>query len=45
MAACLRSWGMMNEAALRDMTACQDSACGKAVACAKGVVGFPKPAE
>ncbi len=42
---CLRTWGMMNEAAIKDMTACQQEPCGKAVSCAKSAVGFPPAAQ
>ena len=42
---CLRTWGMMSEAALTDMTACQQAPCGKAPACVKSTVGFPRPTD
>ncbi len=42
---CLRTWGMMNEAALKDMTTCQQEPCGKATTCTKSAVGFPPAAQ
>jgi hypothetical protein len=44
MPGCMRTWGMIDDAQLKDMLACQDQPCGKAASCAKSVVGFPKPA-
>ena len=43
MPACLRAWGMINDAALKTMVECQDRACGEATPCAKAAVGFDKP--
>jgi hypothetical protein len=44
MPGCLRAWGMIDDAALKEMLACQDRPCGQAASCAKAAVGFPKAA-
>jgi hypothetical protein len=42
-AACLKKWGMIDDAKLKEMLACQERPCGEAARCAKAAVGIKEP--